>query len=314
MRKSLAILITVLFVSKAFAGASLKFSETVKNLGLIPQHTTFKWNVKVKNISTKPVTITKVKTTCGCTVAKPEKNTLLPGEEVEFLVNFNSEAFLGKIEKLIFIDTANGERYTLRIRAMVEKVVYVSPKRIKIKTTDDYLEQLVEIKTLKDNLYPEIEKVILPQKQGLSYELTDKKSFVLKAKPSKLKGGDYFVRIKLKKPKTELKVLLSVKVPKQYTVSPTDNLLFLNVKKGRNYKKTVKISSDKEFNILTKKSELPFIQINEVKKIDSKKWKVTLTLITSKLPGKSGKTILSLKTDNNEIRDIKLGIVYHIIK
>ncbi len=314
MKKILGIMIAFLFVSAVFAKASLKFSETKKDFGLIPQHTLFNWKVKVKNVSSSPVSIVKIKTTCGCTVAKPEKETLLPGDETELLINFNSEAFLGKVEKLIFIDTNTKERYTLRLRAIVEKTVYISPKKIKIKTTDNYTEQLVEIKSLKENVYPEIAEVILPFKKGISYDITGKNSFVLKMQPDKLKDGDFFIRVKLKKPKTELKTLLSVKVPKQYTVTPSDNLLFLNIKKGRNYKKTIRITSSQKFNILKETSGIPFIKINEMKKISDNEWKITLTLLTAKLPGKSGKTRLSFKTDNNNIRDIKLGIVYHIIK
>lgn len=309
-------LIMLLAMSNLFAANSLKFSEKVKNLGTIEQFKKFKWIVKVKNISDKPVTFTKIKTTCGCTLAKPKKNTLLPGEETNLIVNFNSEYFQGHVEKLIFIDTSTKERYTLRVIANVQKSIYIEPKRINISTKDDYIEQLVEVKSFQDPEKIKISKVVLPKIKGISYEITGSRSFVIKATPSKIdKSGLKIVKIILKGNYQPLLLYMNIKKAKLYTVSPSDNLLFLNIKKGRNYEKTVYIKSNEKFNILTKQSNVPFVKIKEIKKLSGNKWKVSVTFFPDKVKkASSGKTFLVLKTDNPKLNSIELGIVFHIIK
>ncbi|GEM_PF-2351483 len=317
MRKILGfVIVFITLTQSAFAGASLNFSEKVKNLGTIEQFKKFKWEITVENISDKPVSFTKIKTTCGCTVAKPEKNTLLPGEKTKFIVHFNSEYFEGHIEKLIFIDTSTKERYVLRIIANVQKSVYLTPNRVNVNTKDDYIEQLIEVKAFNNPEKVKILKVNLPKVKGISYEITGNRSFVLKVNPSEVdKEGLKIATVILKGNYKPLKLFINIKRAKLYTVTPSDNLLFLNIKKGKSYTKTVYINSKERFNILTKKSNVPFAKIKEIKKISENKWKVTVVFDSSKT-GKmtSGKTFMTLKTDNGKMREIKLAIVFHIIK
>ncbi len=310
------IFVILIGVQVAFAGESLKFSEKVKNLGTVEQFQKFKWEVTVENISNQPVTFTKIKTTCGCTVAKPDKNTLNPGEKTKFIVVFNSEYFEGHVEKLVFIDTSTKERYVLRVIANVEKSVYLSPKRININTKDDYMEQLIEVKSFKNPDKIKISKVILPKIKGISYQITGNRSFVLKVNPEQIdKYGLNVVTVILEGNYKPLKLFLNIKKAKLYSVTPSDNLLFLNVKKGREHSQTVYIKSGEKFNILTNKTNIPFLKIKEIKKISDTKWKVSVTFNPDRVKRTtSGKTFLKLKTDNKKIGEINLAIVFHIIK
>ena len=49
--------------------------------------------------------ITDVHASCGCTVAKPDKNELAPGETTNIKVEFNSAGREGKQEKMIYVKT-----------------------------------------------------------------------------------------------------------------------------------------------------------------------------------------------------------------
>ncbi|BBB32267.1 hypothetical protein TTHT_0695 [Thermotomaculum hydrothermale] len=317
MKKILGFLILVIIFSQnSIAANSLKFSETIKDLGTIEQFKKFEWIITVKNISNKPVTFTNIKTTCGCTMARPEKKTLLPGETTKFIVHFNSEYFHGHIEKLVFIDTSTKESYTLRIIANVQKGIYLEPERIKISTRDDYVEQLVEVKSFSNPEKIKIKKIYLPKIKGISYELTGNRAFVLKINPQKIdKYGLKIIKIELNGNYEPLRFFLNIKKIKEYTVTPNDNLLFLNVKKGKMYEKTVYITANEKFNIITKKSNIPFAKLKEVKKISDKKWKVTVIFNPNKIfRATSGKSILSLKTDNPKISNINLYVVFHLIK
>ncbi len=317
MKKIFPILVICLLTAlNSVAGPSLKFSERVKKLGTIEQFKRFKWVIKVENVSDKPVSFTKIKTTCGCTLAKPEKQTIMPGKTINFTVIFNSEYFQGHIEKLVFIDTSTKERYTLRVIANVQKSIYIEPKRININGNEKYFEQLVEVKTFKNSRNIKIKKIFLPKEQGISYKKISNSSFVLKVEPTKIKSeGTKVGKVILEGNYKPLIFYINIKKPKFYSVSPTDNLLFLNVKSGKKYTKTVMIKSRKKFNILTKKSNIPFVKLKDVKRISDKEWKITIEFNPQKVfKTKFGKTMLILKTDNKTVGNINLPVIFNITK
>ncbi|MCF6270966.1 MAG: DUF1573 domain-containing protein [Melioribacteraceae bacterium] len=63
----------------------------------------------------------KVSSTCGCTVAKPEKEKLQPGESTKVKVTFNSASREGRQKKYIniFTNDKNNPRYRLLILANI---------------------------------------------------------------------------------------------------------------------------------------------------------------------------------------------------
>lgn len=315
-KKAIFILLATLCWINVFAANSLTFSEKVKDLGIIGQHKRFVWTVKVKNISQKPVSFKKIKTTCGCTYAKPEKKTILPGEEIKFKVIFNSEAFEGKIEKLVFIDTSTKERYVLKLKADVKKDIYIEPAKISVSTKDDYLEQLVEIKTFENNKKIKIAKIAPPKEKGIKIRKIDNKSFVVEITPSKFKkGGTRFVKIFIEGKNTPYSLPIEVKTPKKYSLFPSDTLLFLNTKMGTKTERVIEVSSKEKFNIISEKTGFPFLSIKSKEKISDNRWKITFLFDTEKLGNKkTGQDILKLKTDNKNAEFITIKIVYHITK
>lgn len=59
----------------------------------------------IKNEGSSILNIKDVKVSCGCTVAKPKKNDLQPGESTELEVTFNSSGREGKQSKTVFIES-----------------------------------------------------------------------------------------------------------------------------------------------------------------------------------------------------------------
>jgi len=86
--------------------------------GLILQH-----GFILKNKSQKPLNITGTHTSCGCTVSKVEKNTLLPGEETLIGVKFNSAGYSGPVEQYVYVNTDEVENPILKftVKAQVIK-------------------------------------------------------------------------------------------------------------------------------------------------------------------------------------------------
>lgn len=75
------------------------------------------------------------------------------------------------------------------------------------------------------------------------------------------------------------------------------------------------IKSRKKFNILTKKSNIPFVKLKDVKRISDKEWKITIEFNPQKVfKTKFGKTMLILKTDNKTVGNINLPVIFNITK
>ena len=59
----------------------------------------------VRNISSKPVTLTRVKTSCGCTAAKLHSKIIAPGEEGKITLTFHPDGQVGRIYNRAFVYT-----------------------------------------------------------------------------------------------------------------------------------------------------------------------------------------------------------------
>jgi hypothetical protein len=60
--------------------------------------------------------ITKVRASCGCTAAHPEKSELAPGESTVIKIEFNSAGREGKQEKYIYVNTNDPKNPELKLK------------------------------------------------------------------------------------------------------------------------------------------------------------------------------------------------------
>ncbi len=83
----------------------------------------------IKNAGDEPLEISEVKTTCGCTVAKPEVNTLAPGEETKVGVTFNLKGKQGPQTKKITVLTNDPEtpQYYLELKGTALALIMMEP-------------------------------------------------------------------------------------------------------------------------------------------------------------------------------------------
>jgi len=124
----------------AAAAAPLAAQQVLPRLTIDPQQIDFgrmeqqearHITVTLRNDGQAPLKIDNVETSCGCTVADPQKTVLQPGESTPLEVTFNSQMFEGKQLKLIEIHT-NDPRdrvQEIEIRADVHAPLHVIPIR-----------------------------------------------------------------------------------------------------------------------------------------------------------------------------------------
>ncbi len=93
------------------------------DFGKIKQGEIVTHKFSLKNESAKPLNITAVNTSCGCTVSVVKKKVLLPQESAEVDVKFNSKGYLGAVQQFVYVNTDNVDNAIIRfiIKANVTK-------------------------------------------------------------------------------------------------------------------------------------------------------------------------------------------------
>jgi len=115
------------FLTIAQETGELKFEETIFDFGNLPQklgqNTTISHDFVVTNISKKPVTITKIETSCNCVVPKWTQTPILPNKKGKITVEYDASitgVFLKYIQ--VFTD-GKPDKKTLFIQGSIEKPV-----------------------------------------------------------------------------------------------------------------------------------------------------------------------------------------------
>jgi len=119
------------FLTIAQETGELKFEETIFDFGNLPQktgqNTIITHDFVVTNISKKPVTITKIETSCNCVVPKWTQTPILPNKKGKITVEYDASitgVFLKYIQ--VFTD-GKPEQKTLFVQGSIEKPVPTTP-------------------------------------------------------------------------------------------------------------------------------------------------------------------------------------------
>ena len=102
--------------------ASIDFETEVLDYGTIEKGTDGTRTFTFTNTGNAPLIISDVKTSCGCTVPTYSKEAILPGEEGEIEVKYNTKK-VGAFTKTITVSSnANLTRKTLKIKGTIVAV------------------------------------------------------------------------------------------------------------------------------------------------------------------------------------------------
>ena len=99
----------------------ISFESEVVDYGKIAQNENGLRVFKFKNTGTAPVVISRVKTSCGCTLASKPEQPVLPGETAQIEVNYDTKR-IGKFSKSITVESnAKNPRMQLKITGEITK-------------------------------------------------------------------------------------------------------------------------------------------------------------------------------------------------
>lgn len=107
-------------------------SGPVFDFGNVYSGTTVKHIFRLKNVGAAPLTISGVRTSCGCTAAQPTKKQLLAGEESDIAVAFDTRTDHGPTTRTITVFTNDQahQQLELTMRGDVKVQVEASPSLV----------------------------------------------------------------------------------------------------------------------------------------------------------------------------------------
>jgi hypothetical protein len=103
------------------------------DFGTIDQQSAAEHVFLIKNTGDKELEIKRTRSTCGCTVAKPSKKNLKPGESAEIKVTFNAGSRFGAQDKKVTVETNDPKnaQITLNITGNVTQLLTFEPRQLR---------------------------------------------------------------------------------------------------------------------------------------------------------------------------------------
>ncbi|MCC6818746.1 MAG: DUF1573 domain-containing protein [Bacteroidia bacterium] len=98
---------------------AIAFETTTHDFDTLVEGEHGRWRFKFKNNGPVPITIYDAASSCGCVVPNYSKEPILPGEESEISVEFNSSGKIGLFNKSVIVRFTNGQTITLTISGEV---------------------------------------------------------------------------------------------------------------------------------------------------------------------------------------------------
>jgi hypothetical protein len=97
--------------------------STSKNFGKIAEGQKLEVSYVFKNTGTKPLVISRVQPSCGCTIAEQPNEPVAPGAEGTIKASFNSERRTGVNHKTLYVyaNTKGSQQHELQFIVEVEK-------------------------------------------------------------------------------------------------------------------------------------------------------------------------------------------------
>ena len=125
----------------------IEIENPLFDFGTATEATMVNHTFKLKNTGKGRLVISHVKTSCGCTAAKPALNTLAPGEETEIAVGFDTHFQKGHQVRTITVSTndPNTPQAIMTMQGVVKQQVSATPADVAFGTVKQGTEVTKEV-------------------------------------------------------------------------------------------------------------------------------------------------------------------------
>ena len=139
-------LCSVILLLAAPLRAELVWEKAVQNFHRLPSDGHLETKFAFRNGGTTPVTISKVRTSCGCTSAKLAKNTYAPGETGDISVRFTFGDRKGPHRKIITVlSDDKAEPTELSLQVVIHEPLTITPALVFWKTGETGAAKAVQL-------------------------------------------------------------------------------------------------------------------------------------------------------------------------
>jgi hypothetical protein len=117
------------------SGAVITFESTLVDLGTVTRGEPLTRTVTFSNTGSTPLTITKLKASCGCTTVKGGEQTVAPGQQGSFELKLDTTKFMGPVSKTVDVESnATNGMVRLSLKASIWSPVTVHPPTVSFGT------------------------------------------------------------------------------------------------------------------------------------------------------------------------------------
>lgn len=120
--------------ASAAAGQQLTFEKDVFDFHSVIQGKTVAHSFTFRNTGDAAATITRVSSSCGCTVANVSDKVIPPGKSGTIKAAFDSSDFYGPISKEVFVYLSNQQKpaYILTMKGLVVEELVITPRQVNL--------------------------------------------------------------------------------------------------------------------------------------------------------------------------------------
>lgn len=123
-----AIFVSMILAAIASVRGELIWESSVQEFERTPEDGAVEARYSFKNVGSTPVTIVRIDSSCGCTVAQTDKKTYLPGESGEITARFSFGNRKGVQRKVIDVRLADGTEKQLGLYVSILDPLTVRPE------------------------------------------------------------------------------------------------------------------------------------------------------------------------------------------
>jgi len=270
--------------------AKIKFEKDFHDFGDIDKGEKVSVDFPFTNVGDADLEILDVKTSCGCTSAKPSKDSFKPGEKGVIPVTFDSERFSGKIKKTITVMSNSVENGTasLSIEGNIVSEVNIKPqmvslfniKRSEASTSEIMIDTSRMDKLEVSDVKTDLDFMKLEINQKSPKEVIIKAVVDGKVAPKDTPSFRGYLDIKTNsKKRPEIKIPVNIKFEEPVRYLPRF-ISFFGTKPGQSREVVVTLTpaGDGEFNITEASSSLAFVEVKPMEgEAKEKKFNVVLS-------------------------------------
>lgn len=119
--KKFLLFTAVLFLALTVNAQEFKFETETIDYGKIGQGSEGKRVFEFTNVGDSPIDISRIQSTCGCTVPKKPEKPVMPGEKGQIEVSYDTNRLGGFHKQITIYSNAKRERIPLRIKGFIVK-------------------------------------------------------------------------------------------------------------------------------------------------------------------------------------------------